>query len=286
VRAILHLEEEQVLTEKSVVQRREAGLFVELRDALGIVIGERLLPKEGSCEELAQAAAVVLSAWLSDVHPDFAPGLPVPEPLPALGEEEQQPPPTASPPSEPPPRDAPLRPIELRPARSFRSLPNRRRWQLDAGAGVGVIGGEPSLAGSLGASWVPARGWGVRAGVLVDAVRRAELDPGSVRWRRWPLSVGPTWCLSTDAVELDLTVAPALSWLRVSGADFEPVKTQSDVTWALAVDARVASRAALGWFAAASGQVYLGESTAFAGAAEYALPRLVVTLLVGARLNR
>ncbi|MDF3069531.1 MAG: hypothetical protein K0R38_5132 [Polyangiaceae bacterium] len=63
------------------MQRREAGLFVELRSADATSIGERLLPVEGSCDELAQAAAVVLSAWLSDVHPDFAPELPVPQPV-------------------------------------------------------------------------------------------------------------------------------------------------------------------------------------------------------------
>ena len=76
VRAILHLAPEQELSEHFAVERHEAGLYVELRLADATLVGQRTLPAEGNCDELAQAAAVVLSAWLSDVHPDFAGVLP------------------------------------------------------------------------------------------------------------------------------------------------------------------------------------------------------------------
>ena len=59
---ILHLRPEQALSEHFVVERHEAGLYVELRSADSTLIGERTLPAEGSCDELAQAAAVILNA--------------------------------------------------------------------------------------------------------------------------------------------------------------------------------------------------------------------------------
>ena len=62
VRSILHLAPEQTLSESFLVERHESGLYVELRGNDAAVIGQRTLPLAGSCDELAQAAAVVLAA--------------------------------------------------------------------------------------------------------------------------------------------------------------------------------------------------------------------------------
>lgn len=275
VRAILHLAEEQVLSEGFIVERREAGLFVELRSAESASIGERLLPSDGTCEELAQAAAVVLSAWLSDVHPDFAPELPA-EPI-AL-----PPPVVASPLVAPPERPAENRASQ--PTAARQGATSRRRVELDLGIGVGVSDGALAGVGSLSGAYTPKGGWGVRATVLVDTTRRAALGSGFVNWRRWPLALGPTWRSGGDALALDVSLAPALSWLRVAGSEFEPDKTQSGLTWAGIFDARLASRRRVGWFVAAHGQVYFAESSVYAGDAEDALPPFVFSVLVGARL--
>ena len=127
VRTILHLAPEQQLTESFLVERHEAGLYVVLKAADASVIGERTLPLEGSCDELAQAAAVVLSAWLTDVHPDFAGALPAPVPAPAP--EPQPPPEPAKPEATPPPavrKPAPVFPV--RP--SAPPNPGRFDWGL------------------------------------------------------------------------------------------------------------------------------------------------------------
>lgn len=286
VRAILHLPPEQLLSESFIVQRREAGLFVELRSADTSLLAERLLPNEGSCDELAQAAAVVLSAWLSDVHPDFAPELPAAEPLALPPPEPTAPPPQPLASAPPPAARAAL--VEPQAAITRSGRTTRRRWELDAGVGVGVgaglVDGDLAGSGSLGVALVPARGWGARASLFVDTTRRAPLGSGSVSWRRWPLSLGPTFRVSSDALAFDLTLAPALSWLRVSGFDFDPGKTRSGLTWAGTFDARLAARGKVGWLVAVNGQAYFAESSAYVADAEYVLPRFVISVLVGARV--
>lgn len=282
-RAILHWGAEQPLTEGFIVERREAGLHVELRRSDGVIIGERLLPDGGSCDELAQAAAVTLSAWLSDVHPDFAAELPA-APAPSVGAPEppgpaRLPPEPAEPvvvPRVPPPR---VESSSLREARPLLS------WELDGGVGAGLADGEWAAGGSLAAAFVPPRrGWGARVGIVVDTSRSAPLGSGSVRWRRWPLWWGPSWRFDLDGLALDVTSGPALAWLRVAGADLEGAKAQSGLTWAWTLDARLASRGGWGWFVGASGYAYLGQSTAYASASEFALPRFAVSALVGARV--
>lgn len=278
VRAILHLSDQQVLSERFIVERREAGLYVELRSAEDEVIGVRVVPSDGSCDELSQAAAVVLSAWLSDVHPDFAPGLPEP----ALVTPPEPAPP--APPKAPPPRAPVFFPQPKAgppPPRPRSSL----RLELDVGAGAGLSEGEWAFAGALGAAVVARSGFGVRGTWLLDTTREERLGIGSVDWRRWPASVGPMLRFQTASVAYDLALAPALVWLRVSGADFEPSRSQGGLTWAAVAEARVATRGPLGWFAALHGQAYLVDSSAYAGASEYVLPRFAATLLVGGRLS-
>jgi len=106
-----------------------------------------------------------------------------------------------------------------------------------------------------------------------------------VSWRRWPLAVGPAWRTGNESLAFDLSLAPALVWLRVSGSDFQPSKAQNGVTWAGIADARLASRGRFGWFFAANAQAHLARSSAYAGDSEYDLPRFVACLLFGARLS-
>src|SRR4051812_39512595 len=51
-------------------------LRVTLTDAKGALVAERLLPANASCAALADAAALVIAAWKSDVHAQFAVDLP------------------------------------------------------------------------------------------------------------------------------------------------------------------------------------------------------------------
>lgn len=277
VRAILQLPPTRELTEGFVVERREAGLFVELRSAEGATIGQRTLPKEGTCEELAQAAAVVLSAWLNDAHPDFAGALPEPSVVEPSQAEPQAPPPASpSPPQQsqtPPPKAAPQRVLWP------------YRWELGLGVGADVSG-EVAAAGTLRAAVLPIdSGLGLSVTALIDATRSHRLGDGEVIWRRWPLALAPTWRWSERAWQLDASLGPALAWLHFVGQGFEPDKRQDGVTWAGYADLRIASRGKLGFWGGLSALAYFAQSTAYIGdgVQRYSLPPVAVAAWVGGR---
>lgn len=280
VRTILHLAPEQELDEGFAVERHEAGLYVELRAADSTVIGQRTLPGAGSCDELAQAAAVVLSAWLSDVHPDFAGALPAvapPEPAPAP---KPEPEPVVAPPPRPPPPKAP----PPGPARVARNA-----WDLALGIGSDFSGGQPTLGGYLGVGYgARAAGLGLVAIVVPTLSRREPLDPGRAEWRRWPLGVGPTWRLVTGGVAWDLSAGAALSWLHLSSTGLSRTTPKNAATWGGFLNLRVSSRArAWGVFGLLGSQLYPAKTTVYAThvGQQYALPALGLGVAVGIRFS-
>ncbi len=282
VRTILHLTPEQELSEGFAVERHEAGLYVELRSADSTLIGQRTLPAEGSCDELAQAAAVVLSAWLSDVHPDFAGALPpgvAPEPEPAPAPEPAPPPPLPAPrvaPAPPPPRVA-------APARA---------WDLALGIGGDLAGGEPALAGYVGVGYgARATGWG-GALMLAPALARNESlgqGPGSVQWRRWPVGVGPSLRLAQGSVDWDFTAGPALAWLHLVASQLQRLNPpQNGALWGGFLNLRLASHARpWGVFGLLDAQLYPKRVTVHATnvSPDYVLPIWGLSLAVGARFS-
>jgi len=282
VRAILHLSAEQRLDESFLVERHEAGLFVELRGVDSTIIGQRTLPSDGSCDELAQAAAVVLSAWLTDVHPDFAGALPKPEPA-----SEPEPVPAKAPEPAPLPTpvaasDAPARVTALAP-----SPPPVRRgslhWELSLGAGADMTARQLALAGLASLAYLPAKsGWGAGLYVLLDGSRRQSLGAGAVSWSRWPVACGPTLRVASSWMTLDFSAGPALSWVRLGGRDFDDNSSYSTPSWSGFFSARLASGGPFGVFGQGLGQVYLGRPTAVFGEAEYRLPRVGAAVLLGA----
>jgi hypothetical protein len=281
VRTILHLSPEQDLNERFSVERHEAGLYVALQNADATPIGQRTLPAEGSCDELAQAAAVVLSTWLSDVHPDFAGALPEPpRPAPELS----APPAAASlaapapAPAAPPPRAAGERPA------TKSSLPSHRP-QLALALGASAAASKWAAAGLLSVGWLPrASGVGVSAVALMDASRREPLGSGGVEWRRWPLAVGPSLRLDTRPLAWELSLAPALAWVHVAGEGFD--RNLAENGWALGgfgqlqVSSRGRHWALVG---AVNGQFYLGNSDAYVGQLSYRLPSATLGVFLGAR---
>jgi hypothetical protein len=281
VRTILHLTPEQVLSEGFIVERHEAGLYVELRSADLTLIGQRTLPAEGNCDELAQAAAVVLSAWLSDVHPDFAGVLPAPAPA-----AEPAPPPTAQPsrppaskPPTPQPQATPL------PARSPpRPLP---RLEISLGVGGEVTSSGPAFAGMLGVGYIPARqGLGLSATAILSPPQQEPLGPGLVEWRRWPLDVGPNLRIADETVSWDLCVGPTLAWLRLAGANFDRPSSRDDVAVGAFLSGRLSTRGRhWGLFALAEAEFYPGDTGAHASQADVEwftpLPGFAANLLIG-----
>jgi hypothetical protein len=283
VRTILHLSPEQQLSEGFAVERHEAGLYVALRGADSSLIGERTLPTAGSCDELAQAAAVVLAAWLSDVHPDFAGALPAPAVQVPEAPSNTQPgaPPPAAAKAAPPPSSPPLPPPAAAPT-------VRRRLHVVAGLGGDLTNGELSPALLLGASFgAEVSGLAVSARALVTLTREQPLEPGLVTWRRWPLGIGPSLRLATSAWALSLSAGPAMAWLRLGGESYDRVAEANGLVWGGFGEVLVSGRGYLfAPFGALSVQYYPANTTAYVGGSDLSwdLPKLSATVVVGARL--
>jgi hypothetical protein len=279
VRAILHLKPQQVLAETFVVERHEAELYVELRGADSTLIGERSLPADGTCDELTQAAAVVLSAWLSDVHPDFADELPTPTPKPAAPPESPSMLPPPPPPPPPPPRVA--RQVPPRPS------PPARRLDGFLGIGANRVGSGFALQGSLGAGLLTqSNGLGLSALGSIETTRSEPLGNARVVWSRYPLGAGPTLRLVTRSLAWDLTLAPALVWVRVEGDGFDRDHTRNGVTVAGLGQLRAGTRGRRwGVWGALTSQVYFGELRAFVGDSRTSLPRAVIGAELGVRFS-
>jgi hypothetical protein len=284
VRAILHLAALQQLSEGFVVERHEAGLYVELRSADSTLIGQRTLPAEGSCDELAQAAAVVLSAWLSDAHPDFAGALPPgPEPEPA----------SASPPApaaEPEPAVAAPKPAPLpaAPPPSAPRAPRSRRWELGVGVGADLSAESfvPAAFATFGFAPI-VDGFGVSGLLGASSSRQLALGPGQVAWRRWPLGVGPSFRAVSPSVSLEINAGPALAWLHLDGSNFERNSAQDGVEPGGFLQLRAASRGSRwGVFGLANAQYYPLDYGAFAtlpdGPSLAPVPHFSLGLAVGA----
>lgn len=276
VRAILHLSPDQELSEGFAVERHEAGLYVALHGADSSLIGERTLPTAGSCDELAQAAAVVLAAWLSDVHPDFAGALPPPELPPAPPAPEPEP---AKPPPPPEPSPPPLP----------RPVAPEHHLHLALGVGGDVSNGLLSPALLLGVSYgAEQTGFALTARGLLTMSRDQPLGPGKVSWRRWPVGVGPTLRLATQHVDFAFSAGPALAWLRVGGDSFDRVATQSGFVGGGFGELLASGRARpLTVFGALNVQFYPATTTARVSGLDlqWDLPALSSTLVVGARFS-
>lgn len=284
VRDILHLAPEQQLSESFLVERREVGLYVVLKADDASVIGERTLPLEGSCDELAQAAAVVLSAWLTNVHPDFAGALPArPEPEPKPKHDASEP--AAKPP--PQPRQAAASAPTRRPAEPSRPAPpNPRRFDWALGAGGDLTGGAlaPAALASFGHG-PESFGLGLTVQVMLSTSRDEPLGPGRVRWRRWPLGVGLSLRASSPGLRWDFSAGPVVAWLKLAGENFVDDDTTNADVWGGFLGVRASGRDRFAPFAQANLQYFPGDSLAYVGGSEaqWLIPPVTLFVTLGAR---
>ncbi len=204
---------------RAVLQREGAVLRVQLYEGDALV-GERQLPARGACRALADATAVILAAWLSDLDASLPP--------PAL--------PQPDAPVEPP-RGRVLRPAPVEPG------PVRA---LTAFAGVSVALGEggPSLGGLAGLSVASVDGgWGLvlaahafghrqvtssTVRVLVGEPPRYELISYQQRqWERFGGTLGPLYRLRLGSAAIDFQLEAALASLSLQE---ERAGTPTDLT--------------------------------------------------------
>ena len=223
VRDILGLSAEARLDERATIAREGASLRVTVRGNDDRVLGDRLLQADGNCSELAGAVAVVMAAYISDVHPEYLASLPA-EAAPAPSSLASR-------------RDAGVAPAS-------RGAGSIRHFRLGLALGAEFSGAAPVPSGGLGVTWLPARsGFGFAASAAVSGAHQTQLSNGRLRYFRWPVTLGPALRLPTASVELSLQAGAALAWLHLEGVDFAPSATRDTLGLGGFVVARVAAGA-------------------------------------------
>jgi hypothetical protein len=156
----------------------------------------RELASEGTCDDLATAAAVVVAAWKADLDTGLLPGVSLPP----------RPPPPAPPPTIA--RPAPVAPPAARPLR------------LELGLGFvvsdvdGTVAPGAMLIGSFGRGAL-----GLDASLDGTTSRNASVGelPGAASFTRVTLAVGPAWQPRRGALRADLHLEGLLAVLHVRG---------------------------------------------------------------------
>jgi hypothetical protein len=199
-----------------VVTRGDAGTQLVLRGSRGEDLATRALPAEGSCADLAGAAAVVVAAWRADLDPELAPAVHLPAPA--------APPPAATVSASPPPA-APV------PPRSF-------------AVGMGLLASETGGSLAPGAMLMGWLGLGRRlaldASVFGATSRSADVGalPRVASWTRVALAVGPTLAMRRDRIRGALHVQALAGLLHVKGVGLDTVDSDTTVLVGAAVGAR------------------------------------------------
>jgi hypothetical protein len=273
-------------SETALVTREGSELRIVLTTRDGRLLGERRLPADGTCEELALSVAVVLGAWIATVHPEYSSTLPESERRDAAPLE-PPPPPALVAPVAPPPAPATRTPEPTPKPPSPAARSTEAPWRFEVAAG---IGGEVSDAGLVVAGDVSVRyrpetsGFGVSAFALVAAAETREIGAGSVSSFRWPLGAGALGRLVGNGVSFELEAGPMLGLLHLEGEDFASPDDATDAQGGLYAALRVgAASGKLRPFASAKLLTWLGKATAQARLpdAEVDLPVTEGVLFVG-----
>ncbi|HEY0706202.1 MAG TPA: hypothetical protein VGG33_05360 [Polyangia bacterium] len=162
-------------------------LTIRLEDEAGQLVAERTLTRKGSCSTLADAAAVVLATWHSQLTSE----------LPALS--------SASPP--------PVRP----------DSPRAARFDLGLGPALVAGAGSPVAGASLELLVAPTGGsFGIHLGGLVSRNRRRALSDldRTIAWRRLVASIGPAYIRTWARWQWMVGAGAELGWFRADGIDF------------------------------------------------------------------
>jgi hypothetical protein len=288
LRQILGVQAGEHVAETARLERHPTELVVTLRSADARLLGERALPLEGDCDELARAAAVVLAAWISDAHPEFvpkaplganaagaaaagAPGAPAGAAASSAAAAAAAPPPTGS-------------------VRASGSVKPRGTFRLRVSLALGaaVLPTPPAFTASAAASFVP-DGGGIGPMLRLGAVTAREVDVqgGRVRYSRWPFAAGAVFRFAGREVAAELDAGAALGWLHVAGRSFSPDRSANDATVGPLLAARAsAARGSIRPFVELGSVVWARSARVYAssGAPSVKLPGYDVTLSLGASL--
>jgi hypothetical protein len=186
-----------------------SSVRIELLGPGGQLVADRTLERTASCSEVAEAVAVILSAWEAKFNPNVAtPVVRAPDAYePVVHETKPQP---------------------------------SRATPFDAGLAllVSSAGGDFALGARLEGCLFPAShslGLDVALSATSTHSQSIAAPASTAQWTRAALSAGPTYRLRRDVLMLDLHAGPVLALLHVQGAGLS--SAASDTSTQLGVQA-------------------------------------------------
>lgn len=176
-------------SDKAVVTEIQDGITVELRSSDGRTIGSRSFAAAGSCDDRADAVAVTIASWESDLATDSVTALSLPAPTISLTRRAAQ--------------------------------PSRLAWSVDV-AFLASIAGGAFAAGGTAEVMLGRRQFPLAAHVGLAGLDNRELSVGSGRasWNRIALTLGPTFEALSKVVHLDVHLDALVGWLFVQGQGY------------------------------------------------------------------
>jgi hypothetical protein len=174
----------------------DGTVHVELLGPDGRLLAERTLNRTGSCADVAEAVAVVLSTWEAEFNPNVATSVRLP-------------------PVTPCPTPAPTQVEEMKPA----PVPHLR-FDVDLGLLASIAGGQAVPGATVAASLSPAHGhFGLAVALSASSTHSQSVGSltGAAHWSRMALVVGPQYRLGRSATMLDFHAGGAIALLHVEG---------------------------------------------------------------------
>jgi hypothetical protein len=195
----------------------DEGLTVRWLDGAGHERHTWRLPRDGTCQELADAAALVVAVWAGHVDAGRVPSPQLPE---------------AGPPVEPR-------------AQLFASA-RRSRLAYEVAAAL-LVGWEPGAAASFGGSAVVTLGprssrFTARLALSAQSLQRHDIAIGRIGWTRPALSLGAQVRLARAALVFDLSIDAVAALLVLDGEGFHPTHQSYDFDPGLDVGVRLGYR--------------------------------------------
>jgi hypothetical protein len=176
--------------DRARIDRAGDHLQLELRRADGTPVAWRRLDAHAACEELAEAAAVMIAAWETDLEA----GRPLP-------------PPDFD-------RDAPLvveAPPPVVPPRG------RMRWELGVGFAASVGGGTLLPGVTIEGIVAPHGPWAARIAMVATESQEQPFGMGTARSNRLSFAAGPSW--RTWLLDVHAEFVASLAHIEAAGFD-------------------------------------------------------------------
>jgi hypothetical protein len=192
----------------------EGFVTIELLGPEGGLLAERRLDRSGSCADMAEAVAVILTAWQAKFSPTVSPSvIEPPAPAPAAA-------------AEPAPEVVSKRPL---------------LFDTGIAALTSIVGSEAAFGAKLEGTLTPfAHGLGFHVAASLSSNHKQATTNENVTawWIRPALSVGPNLRLQGTSLALDIHGDAVLALLHISGSGLSQSASDTTLQFGLAAGAR------------------------------------------------